>query len=102
MGACDTVNNNANQVYNCTRTLLGTSHTQAAYREVSDGIASAPQTRPQIRQVGDALMATDSSTALYIHDLSGRSYAAGSALPHGLYIVRAVKDGVSTSFRWLR
>ena len=102
VGACDTVNNNANQVYNCTRTLLGTSHTQAAYREATDGIASAPQTRPQIRQVGDALMATDSSTALYIHDLSGRSYAAGSALPHGLYIVRAVKDGVSTSYRWLR
>lgn len=103
VGAYNEVNNNANGVYNSTCTLLGSTHTQAAYHDDStEGIASTPQEKPLVKQVGNTLVPTDSSTTLHIYDLSGRSYAVGSALPHGIYIVRAVSHGVSSSFRLLR
>ena len=103
VGAYDEVNNNANRVYNSTCTLLGSTHTQAAYHDDStEGIASTSQEKPLVKQVGNTLVPTDSSTTLHIYDMSGRSYAAGSALPHGIYIVRAVSHGVSSSFRLLR
>ncbi|MGN0221049.1 MAG: hypothetical protein ACI4BA_02865 [Prevotella sp.] len=102
VGAFDGVNNNANRVYNCISTALGTSHTHAAYHDDTDGIASAPQAAHLVRQVGDALVPANNGTALHIYDLSGRSYAAGSALPHGIYIVRVIANGISSSFRWLR
>lgn len=102
VGAFDAVNNNANRIYNCISTVLGASHTQAAYHDDTDGIASAPQAEHLVKQVGNTLVPINNSTALHIYDMSGRSYAAGSALPRGIYIVKVIADGISSSFRWLR